>query len=329
MRYLSGHSHRKGQTVSPNDYRRQWRNDQPNVPFGYCQCGCGERMQTALHTMTDRGWVKGEPKRYLHGHRGRVVTEAHEPEICRRYEAGEHPSALAAAFGCGQWSIRNVLVKRGIRRRSQQEAQTKYSCDHSYFDAIDTEQKAYWLGFVGADGCVIVNGNTRIFQVKLAAQDFEHVIRLRNALRSDHPIYPLVPTPQDPRALQVSSPRLVEGLENHGIHPRKTAIYEWPNFLPDDLLPHYLRGYFDGDGCFSFSRNQPCFGLAGQEDFLRGCQGFLMRSVGVGETKLADHGGVFNLAYSGRRQVPRIARFMYDNATVWMPRKRERVAHLL
>lgn len=38
---------------------------------GYCECGCGERTETARKTSNERGWVKGQPKRFVHGHNRR------------------------------------------------------------------------------------------------------------------------------------------------------------------------------------------------------------------------------------------------------------------
>jgi hypothetical protein len=207
MRFLRGHSDRKGPAISPEEYRREWREASPDIPFGCCWCGCGERTRIAPYTMTDRGWVKGEPLHYVNGHHGRVIAEALEGEICRRYEAGEDTGQLAAAFGCHPWSIRNALMKNGVPLRSSRECKVRYSCNDAYFDAIDCEEKAYWLGFIGADGCLVAKGEqTRLLQVKLAAKDADHLFRLRDALGSDCPIYPVQPAPHDPRALQVTSP---------------------------------------------------------------------------------------------------------------------------
>lgn len=38
------------------------------LPVGFCRCECGGRTEIATRTRADRGWVKGEPKRYLVGH---------------------------------------------------------------------------------------------------------------------------------------------------------------------------------------------------------------------------------------------------------------------
>lgn len=44
--------------------------NQPNVPTGYCECGCGGRTKLAQKTSAFHGHVKGRPLRYIKGHSG-------------------------------------------------------------------------------------------------------------------------------------------------------------------------------------------------------------------------------------------------------------------
>lgn len=44
-------------------------------PKGFCQCGCGRRTKIASRASTRNGWIKGEPVRYIHGHRGKPIAE--------------------------------------------------------------------------------------------------------------------------------------------------------------------------------------------------------------------------------------------------------------
>lgn len=43
----------------------------------------------------------------------------------------------------------------------------------TYFENIDTEEKAYWLGFLYADG--YVNANEDKIELCLAEKDFHHL----------------------------------------------------------------------------------------------------------------------------------------------------------
>lgn len=44
------------------------------IPYGYCQCGCGQKTKIAPETNRRYGYVKGEPLRYIHGHNSRGAT---------------------------------------------------------------------------------------------------------------------------------------------------------------------------------------------------------------------------------------------------------------
>ena len=94
--------------------------DQPTVPYGYCQCGCGKPVPASKVTRRDRGIVKGGPIRYLRGHQpkrqGRPLDDSCYRIEDRGYktpcwtcvpvlhaatagdEVGSDPAALAVVF---------------------------------------------------------------------------------------------------------------------------------------------------------------------------------------------------------------------------------------
>lgn len=61
------------------------------IPYGYCQCGCGQKTEIAKRTRTEAGWTKGQPMRYLFGHKGLENTPQENP----------NPSGLCMC-GCGE-----------------------------------------------------------------------------------------------------------------------------------------------------------------------------------------------------------------------------------
>ncbi len=57
--------------MTPEEYRAWWRSERPEVPYGYCWCGCSDKTKLAGHSSRADGWVRGEPKRYAWGHNSR------------------------------------------------------------------------------------------------------------------------------------------------------------------------------------------------------------------------------------------------------------------
>lgn len=202
----------------------------------------------------------------------------------------------------------------------------KYQADHSFFDEINTQEKAYWLGFIGADGCVRMHVNSPRLEMCLAPKDADHLRLLRTALRSTHK----VTAAKTSCRFAICSRRLFDGLGKHGVHPRKTLTYRWPDSLSPELLRHFVRGYFDGDGSFSMTtRNQVVASVVGTEQFLMGLRSYLIRTLGFPENRLRWQTAAPRLSYGGNKQMVRFAHLLYDDATVYLNRKRERVAHLL
>lgn len=82
----------------------------PNIPFGYCQCGCGQRTNLAPATRADYGWVKGKPLRYAKGHRKQPPVSVRfwskvqkdDPQNCWNW-AGGHSNT-----GYGVFTVNHV-----------------------------------------------------------------------------------------------------------------------------------------------------------------------------------------------------------------------------
>ena len=67
----------------------------PNVPLGFCACGCGEKAPPARWTDRRRGTVKGEPVPYIQGHSSRRGTPAQRFWKKVRKASGD---------GCWEWT---------------------------------------------------------------------------------------------------------------------------------------------------------------------------------------------------------------------------------
>jgi hypothetical protein len=256
------------------------------------------------------------------------LSEADIDVVCRRYREGETGPSLAGEFGVIPATIYYHLKKKGIPSRGIEGAWRRYTCDHSFFSQIDTEEKAYWLGFIAADGCNTRDGRLLF---NLATADREHLERFRRAVGSDAPIQDFSDRPHS--VLCVSSRRLSQDLLRQGIPHAKTFCLQWPSLAVPLYVP-FLRGYVDGDGCFGVrkeaSRPSPVysFSLTGHEPFIVECQELLMRRCGLSRTKLMYRRPgkpVATLNYRGRPQVERIASLLYESSSVYLPRKRNKV----
>lgn len=90
-----------------------------------------------------------------------------ESKLIKMYENGDSTIKIAKVFNCAVGTINKRLKKLGIKMKSNKEYRTKYSFDHNFFEIINTEEKAYWLGFMYADGNVRKRKNQSVIQIKV------------------------------------------------------------------------------------------------------------------------------------------------------------------
>ncbi len=95
----------------------------------------------------------------------------------------------------------------------------------TFFDVIDSEEKAYWLGFIYADGNVSKNGYT--LTIGLQATDSSHLMKLADIFKRPVHFYtqkahPSVPRERQTVFLRVCSKHVVAQLNRHGIYPAKS-----------------------------------------------------------------------------------------------------------
>jgi len=205
--------------------------------------------------------------------------------------------------------------------------------DEHYFDEeVDSEAKAYWLGFIFADGCVLWNERTGNYalQVGLQGRDKDHLVMLESDLSGSR----LPDT--DPRNGTVKlvwySKYLARQVMNLGIEPRKSGTESLPLF-PPNLARHFWRVVFDGDGCLTTQIKSSTvvpeyrFSLAGSRPILEAFQQWAQREVQIRPQKIVvarnSQGDTKTCVFfmNGNRQIAALATVLYQESTRRLSRK--------
>lgn len=218
---------------------------------------------------------------------------------------------LGKEFNCSYPTIRNLLNKHKIKSRGNKQG---YPRDEFYFNKIDTEEKAYWLGFLYADGCVHSNN----YEISVNITDREHVEKFKTAIKAfNHSITEI----QDKRfqnaktlyQFSIRDKQLHQDLIKWGCIPQKSLLINKIPNIPRDYVSHFLRGYFDGDGNLHYLRgtNNYRISFVGTKDFLNDIQKELQTNVSL-QSNIA--GKTYVLQIAGRRQVERILNYLYNNS---------------
>ena len=185
-------------------------------------------------------------------------TEEEEKYLKMVYQ--EMPTKeIAENLGRTPDAVQNHAKKMGMKKYP-------YTCDYRFFEKIDTEEKAYWLGFLSADGWISKNEENQSGAVGVELQygDIDHLRKFNKSINGNYQITDRWRTTgfkdgsntkkYHTCVLRIFSIQMYNDLFVLGFNKEKSYNLKMPE-IPDELLRHYLRGYFDGDGCFAISYN--------------------------------------------------------------------------
>lgn len=226
---------------------------------------------------------------------------------------------IGRRVGINQSSVCELLKRRGVKAFREPGPPRRYKLNEEYFASVDTPEKAYWLGFLAADGHVIP-GRSMGLQVRLAAGDIGHLQLLADALGSD--AVPKIGT-DGAANVRFHSLRLAAGLISHGVTPRKSwTCAPWD--VPADLAPHYWRGLIDGDGHISVGTKPKDKQLV-FVGTLAMAEAFRSFAAGICGTKATprERVGCWKVSVVGRRQVHALLTALYREDWVALARKKE------
>lgn len=189
------------------------------------------------------------------------LPESQYREICAEYNRGDTIAAIAQKRSVSWNVIRRILKKGNLPVRNQERYTKRYSFNIHYFDAIDRPDKAYWLGFLWADG----HNNEQRGNVSLSQchKDREVVLKFQKAVDSNHNLHEKFSTISSgdktrryPNTnLLLTNRYFSNRLKDLGMFHDKTWRSSVPQ-IPADLFFHFLRGFIDGDGSICLNQSK-------------------------------------------------------------------------
>lgn len=190
--------------------------------------------------------------------------------------------SISSKLNMGEWSIWNCLKKNKIKLRDRFAFSQKYEIDDTFFEKVDNEEKAYWLGWMYADGCVYENKKGCYFHLTLHNKDKYILENFKKSLKTNRPIHHQSKKNHD--GLFVWNKKMYNDLVRLGCTRRKSLTLEFPknDIVPKHLIRHFIRGYFDGDGCATFNRKNSRFEakIISSISFLNGYQ-MVLKELGI------------------------------------------------
>lgn len=258
----------------------------------------------------------------------------HSDAIIARYQAGEGCDLIAADFGCQRTSIMRLLTRAGVEMRTVRDY--AYPVDESFFDAIDTEEKAYTLGFWMADGC----NQEHVPCIRLSITDECILRRMMRAMRFEGVVATMQPRGKG-RLVQhsvcIGSRRLSEALAKAGCGRGKTYMATFPgeDIVQPELVRHLVRGWMDGDGTITHKpgRRHWHMRIVGTEAVCRGLSAACQAHLGFPGSVCPVHRGASHTTWGftvgGREKLAQYLGWLYRDATIFLARKHAKYREFL
>lgn len=178
----------------------------------------------------------------------RKITLIEEEEIVKLYsEKNMGYKTIAKQFKVDGLKIRSILTKNEILITKRKSSRL-FEINEDFFEKIDSPEKAYVLGFFWADGNICKKLKTIRFLNHPQEKEILDKISKLIFLEEKEVVTDLK---HNRVYLNICSKKMVKDLIDKGCTPRKSLTISFPseNDVPIELQSHFLRGYFDGDGC--------------------------------------------------------------------------------
>jgi intein/homing endonuclease len=183
----------------------------------------------------------------------------------------------------------------------------------------------YVLGYLYADGSLSDCGYIRAKYISVTSIDRDRIELFKRLLKSAHNIKVEPPPTKNSHArytLRIGSHKLYKKLGELGLYPNKSLNVKFPQ-IPKPLLNHFIRGYFDGDGCVFLEKSigingQPILKrllvalTSGSSDFLRDLGQIIGKIIHKNETKIYNSHRSYQLRYNTSDTI-KLFEFMYNS----------------
>lgn len=263
------------------------------------------------------------------------LTDKDKIDIINLFNKGLQFKDIIQTLQVSERSVARVLKENNINTKRR----NRYSLNESYFEQIDTQEKAYILGLLYADGYVGDERHNNIV-ISLTQKDksllstiseyLEYTGELRYEEKGGN-----YENSRPKIVLNFSSKKMATDLRNIGLYPGKSSKLTKLPKLDQDLIRHFIRGYFDDDGTISMGKstsyhklnnglikkyeyNSPRFLIIGTMEFLKDLEIYIPGKFSYRDSKTEY---MKYLENSSRREIINIFQYLYKDSNIYLERK--------
>jgi hypothetical protein len=278
-----------------------------------CNCGCGEKTT----------FFNNKFNEFIHGHNNLLMSKKIKEsipidDIIELYTQGKTTKQISQIFNRGRSYISKILNDNSLIR-DQSKRKIKYEIDDTIFEKIDTEEKSYWLGFLFADGYINYKKNS--VTLCLSNQDYDVLQDFNNFLKTEKNIRK---NNKHSSKVVIENKKITNDLKNNGLLQAKTHILKLP-VIEVNLVRHFIRGYFDGDGCITYGKNlnKNCIiSITSSLNFLKEIDKHIEINFSYVKRHKNRDNEIFTITSGGIRNLIKFYTYLYKDSNIFMKRKR-------
>lgn len=229
---------------------------------------------------------------------------------------------IAMLYGFSDVALRDLFIRYNIPLKKHCVGKNS---QNTFFEKIDTKEKAYFLGLIAADGCVMDSQNTVAIELKACdkyiLEKFIEIASFNAELLKDDRNGSLR------YRLSIHSKNMVNHLKALSIMPRKSTNNSLciSKKIPEKLIRHFIRGYFDGDG---IAKKEGYVGFCGSETIIKEIHSHLIKNLNLSETKITYNkwNGIYYIQWGKKEDTEKLSNYFYkDSDMLFLKRKYNKV----
>lgn len=264
-----------------------------------------------------------------------------EPKIIAMYQEGLSAPEIAKQFDVSDALILRYLERNNIERRDASECHRIYPIHEDFFDVIDTQEKAYFLGFLYADGGNNIDYN--FTKIDLSREDRDILVKLAKLIFIENAEGRIVDYERTRETrisigsyLDICSKHICHQLFKLGCVNKKSLILTFPQWLTDpELQRHFIRGYYDGDGGIYLPDKKALsttVGIISTLEFCEDVKKIILQQIDINVGSFyndVEGKNVYSICFSGNRQIAHFLNWLYKDSIIHLDRKYELYLKLL
>jgi len=244
-------------------------------------------------------------------------------QVVMMFVDGVKPRVIMETFNI---SLRQLAEIVADSDETEDTSSYKHRFNHNYFRKIDTDEKAYWLGFLFGDG----NVSSRLQDVSIAqsGKDRSHLVKFAKAIGgTEKMVYATtnIVYPESPHAkINIRSRLMALSLIDKGCWPNKSLVVGPPEKVLKKYIKHFIRGLVDADGGIYIYPKLSSLELVGSYDLLK----WVSEQGPTVLTGPRPHKSIYRIR-SRADDVYDWVKWLYEDSTVYLDRKYERALQVI